>query len=68
MSTEYIGLPAGVVLCDEHGEIAVCNECDTDLHSPYWSARKSRGLHVNGTGHKVRVLNGGDYLAELQGA
>ena len=51
MSTEYIGLPAGVVLCDEHGEIAVCNECDTDLHSPYWSARKSRGLHVNGTGH-----------------
>lgn len=51
--------PAGV-LCEEQGEVAVCESCATDLHSPYWSARKSAALHRRGMGHKVRVLHGSD--------
>lgn len=45
------------VLCDENGKVAICRECETDLHSPYWTASKSAHLHRRGTGHRVDVVH-----------
>lgn len=45
------------VLCDEDGKVALCATCG-QLHSPYWSAAKSKYLHAQGQpSHKVRVLH-----------
>lgn len=56
-------VPAMAIFCDERGEVAVCEDCATDLYSPYWSARKAAGLHKRGTEHTVRILEASSLFA-----
>jgi len=56
------------MLCDEHGKVAVCRDCATDLHSPYWAAVKSAAIHRRGTGHAVDVRDARELLKTQTGA
>lgn len=49
--------------CDPDGRVAMCDVCG-QIHSAYWSANKSAGLHRKGTGHKVKVAHGLKFLKE----
>lgn len=35
---------------------AYCPTCNEVIHSQYWDASHSRGLHQSGTGHKVWLI------------
>ncbi len=49
------------MLCDPDGKVCVCEMCG-QLYSPYWSARKSKGLHEWGTDHRVHVWGAAEAL------
>lgn len=48
------------MLCDEAAEVAICRNGCGQIHSPYWSARKSKAMHERGTGHAVDVRQAAD--------
>jgi hypothetical protein len=44
-------------ICDADGKAAFCLDGCGQLHSPYWSARKSKGLHSYGQPtHRVVIV------------
>lgn len=62
MATQH-DIPMGV-LCDEDGAVAVCETCG-QVHSPYWSARKSATRHRRATGHRVEVMHASVLLTRI---
>jgi hypothetical protein len=49
--------PPAAYRCDADGKAAFCQDGCGQLHSPYWSARKSKGLHSLGQPtHRVVVV------------
>lgn len=57
------------MICDSSGQMAICRDGCGQLHSPYWSARKSKGLHAMGQpAHRVVVTNDVSRALRLLGA